>query len=209
MENVDCCISQVCDEHGHREPIEEAFDGRRELLGLPGGSCTTASLGKWSSTRTHANSFIVAGLSRGDHRVGYEGHGKEEQQEDRVTCAQVLQQLASCMGIHVEPNAPTNIRPKERNQSISMTQRCVPDDPKKKGGRESEGGRLGGGWKRRRLLRIERSRGDRDRDRTRSLESGNDSRRVWPKIDDLRNESRPDAGEAKSSCCVHEDRSEL
>jgi hypothetical protein len=145
MENVDCCISQVCDEHGYREPIEKAFDGRRKLLGLPGGSCTTASLGKWSSTRAHANSFIVAGLACSDHRVDYEGHSKEEQQKDWVTCAQVLQQLASCMGIHDEPNPPTNIRPEEENQSIPMTQRCVPDDPKKKRreGGKSEGG--GGG----------------------------------------------------------------
>ena len=77
MENVDRRINQVGDEYGHRKPIEEAFDGGRKLLGLPSGSCTAASLGEWSSTRTHANGFIVARPARSDHRIDYEGHGKE------------------------------------------------------------------------------------------------------------------------------------
>lgn len=139
MENVDRCINQIRHEHGHRKPIEESFDGGGELPGLSGGSCAAASLGEWSSTRTHANRFIVAGPAGGDHGVDYKGHGKEGQQEDRVTCAQVLQQLSSCVGIHDEPSPPTNIRPRGSEfQSISMTQRCVPNDPNRRW-EESEG----------------------------------------------------------------------
>jgi quinol-cytochrome oxidoreductase complex cytochrome b subunit len=42
----------------------------------------------------------LIGIASKDHSVGHKGHDEEEEEDDRVTCSEVVEQLASCFRIH-------------------------------------------------------------------------------------------------------------
>lgn len=51
----------------------------------------------------------------GRYGVGYECHDEEDEEEARITCSQVIQQLESCVGIH--DALPPNIRTDQEKET--------------------------------------------------------------------------------------------
>lgn len=99
MSDINGRVREIGHEHCDGEPVEDSLDGLGKPLRLAEGT-RAGAFGKWTTTGTHSWGFILAGGARREHGVGHEGHDEEEQEEDRIACAQVLQQLESCVGIH-------------------------------------------------------------------------------------------------------------
>ena len=107
MADIDGGIGQEGEQHGAGEPVEDSFDVLREPLRLQAGGAAGA-FGQRAPAGAHPLRGAVIGLARGDHGVGHKGRDEKQQEEDGVACAQILQQLEGCVGIHDGPVPPTN-----------------------------------------------------------------------------------------------------